>query len=70
MKRLDLYMCAEPNYADKQAEWAAKTYLNYGWKFISIERTGDEHLCYHVIVESVKDALPKLMPYSKDIFKS
>ncbi|MBP5780332.1 MAG: hypothetical protein J6X34_03745 [Clostridia bacterium] len=70
MKRLDLYLYAEPSITDKQAEWAAQKYLNPGWKFVSIERADNEHLRYHVIVESVKDTLPKLKPYSKDIFKS
>lgn len=51
----------------EDAEKNAKAHLNYGWKFVSIEKTKNEEFPYRIVLNWEKPGVPDVPPYSDEL---
>ena len=47
----------------------AKSHLNYGWEYVSIEKAGNEHLPYRITLNWKKQGLPDIDPYGDHVLR-
>ena len=48
----------------EEAEKNVKAYLNYGWEFVSIEKTKNEDFPYRIVLNWKDSGIPDVPPYS------